>query len=122
MPLLRILFVYLQKPKHRIDMEKKEITNKPKEIKAEIFSIEIIDKCDDSEFETPYESEELNEYKRKATFCAHVCKLSIVVFIICILGLIFIGLNTFCFWMVLASTGAFFGSLQLGLSYVNKLT
>lgn len=111
----------MQKPKHRIDMEKNETTNKPKEIKAEI-SIEIIDKCDDSEFETPYESEELNEYKRKATFCAHVCKLSIVVFIICMLYLIFIRLNAFCFWMVLASAGVFGGSLQLGLSYVNKLT
>ncbi len=50
MPLLRILFVYLQKPKHCIDMEKNEIinkpkdevTNKPKEIKIEI-SCEIVD-------------------------------------------------------------------------------
>ncbi len=42
MPLVCNLFVYLQKPKHCIDMEKNEITNKPKEIKIEI-SCEIVD-------------------------------------------------------------------------------
>lgn len=99
-------------------MEMNEITNKPKEIKAEI-SIEIIDKCNDNGFDTPYESEE-NEHMKKAANCGIVCISSIVVFIICMLYLIFIRLNAFCFWMVLASAGVFGGSLQTGISHANK--